>query len=131
MASPVAKRVVFRIFVTVLVLLELYKVAAEGRRSSRYSDFPTQFFLVRALISVLYIGSLLVCFFLKRIGVYLFLGVNLLPFIFLTWTGLTVPTEEMHVFFAFVFVVLAFLNRTEFQPVFKRSEGSANRARHN
>ena len=125
MASPVAKRVVFRVFVTVLVLLELYQVATEGRRSSRYSDFPTQFFLVRALISVLYIGSLLVCFFLKRIGVYLFLGVNLLPFVFLTWTGLTVPTEEMHVFFASVFVVLAFLNRTEFQPVFKRSEGSA------
>lgn len=63
--------------------------------------------------------------FINRIGVYLFLGVNLLPVIFLTWTGLRVTTEEMHVFFASVFVVLAFLNRTEFQPVFKRSEGSA------
>ena len=118
-------RVVFRLFVTALVLLEMYQLIAEVGRSYGYSDFPTQFFLFRFLVSLLYIGSLLPCFLFKRIGVYLFLSVNLLPFVSLTWTGLTVPTEEMHVLFAFVFVVLASLNWSEFQPVFKRSEESA------
>lgn len=125
MKKRVATRVAFRLFITALVLLEIYEVTNEVGRSYRYHDFPTQFFLISFLVSLLYIGSLLVCFFLKRIGVYLFLVVNLLPFVFLRWTGLTVPTEEMHVLFVFVFVVLAFLNWTEFQPVFKRSQGSA------
>ena len=125
MKKRLAMRVAFRIFVTALVLLEIYQVIDEVSRSFRYHDFPTELFLIRLLVSVLYIGSLLLCFFFKRTGVYLFLIVNLLPFIFLTWTGLTVPTEEMHVLFAFVFIVLVFLNWTEFQPVSKRSQGSA------
>ena len=110
------KLLAFQLFCGALALLELYRVGQRLWTDIAYSDFPSGQLRSGLAASLLYRGALILCFLRKRAGAILFLRVHLLPFIWISWIGFTVATEELHAAVALPFSVLVVLNWNGLEP---------------